>query len=125
MSSRALLLPLLACACMAEPRPHPPPRVLSGPEAVAIATRYTRSRGVVVDYTNEARLDDRARWHVDLGGARGRDRALVTVDGVTGRVLTARLWASLLELEPLPPPRPGTAPPPTSPDPTVPPPPPP
>jgi hypothetical protein len=80
---------VVACA---EPRPPPPPpRILSAQEAVDIGARFARSRGLVVERTLAARLDRRARWHVDLVGAGGRDRAAVVLDGYTGRVLNARL----------------------------------
>ncbi|GEJ57757.1 hypothetical protein [Anaeromyxobacter diazotrophicus] len=109
MSSRIAALLLLACACAVEAHPRPPPRLLPPPEAVAIAAQYARSHGLVVDTTYRARLDRRARWHVLLGGAGGRDRAAVTVDGYSGRVIAARLSGARGELAP-PPPPPGTAP---------------
>lgn len=92
-----------------EAHPRPPPRLLPPPEAVAIAAQYARSRGLVVDTTYGTRLDRRARWHVDLGGAGGRDRAVVTVDGYSGRVIAARLRGARGELAP-PPPPPGAEP---------------
>ncbi len=106
------ILMLLVCACVVEARPRPPPpRVLPAPEAVAIATQYARSRGLVIDYTHNAHLDRHARWHVDLGGAGGRDRAVVTLDGFSGRVLAARLRGPRGEFVPPPaPPSPGVAP---------------
>jgi hypothetical protein len=97
----------------ARPPPPPPPRILPAGEAVAIAAQYARSRGVVVDYTEVARLDRARRWHVDLGGAGGRDHARVVLDGWSGRILHARLRASGRELVPQPPP--GGAPPPPMP----------
>ncbi len=107
MGLRLAILLLLASACVvvAHPRP-PPPTVLPQPEAVAIATQFARSRGLVIDYTHSARLDRHARWHVDLGGAGGRDRALVTLDGFSGRVLGARLRGPRGELAPAPAPPP-------------------
>ncbi|MFL5431713.1 MAG: hypothetical protein ACJ79M_19015 [Myxococcales bacterium] len=92
MKLRVAGLFLLACACVAETRPPPPPpRLMSAREAVAESAQFARSRGLVIDRTLAARLDRRARWHVDLAGAGGRDHALVVLDGYTGRVLRARL----------------------------------
>jgi hypothetical protein len=91
MGPRLSILLLLACSCVVQAPPRPPPRVLPPAEAVAIATQFARSRGLVIDVTHDARLDRRARWHVDLGGAGGHDRAVVTLDGFSGRVLAARL----------------------------------
>lgn len=95
---------LLACACVVEAHPRPPPpRILPQPEAVAIATQHARSHGLIIDVTYVARLDRRARWHVDLGGAGGRDRAIVVLDGYSGRVLSARLRGTHGEFVPPPP----------------------
>ena len=112
MRLRLAILLLLVCACIVEARPRPPPpRVLPPPEAVAIATQFARSRGLVIDYTHDTHLDRHARWHVDLGGAGGRDRAVVTLDGFSGRVLAARLRGPQGELVPVPQsPPPGVAP---------------
>ncbi len=98
---------LLLCACFAEARPRPPPpRLLSAPEAVAFATQFARSRGLVVDFTRSARLDRHARWHVVLTGARGRDHAALTLDGYSGRVLGANLRSPRGEYAPQAPPTP-------------------
>ena len=91
-----------ACVVVAHPHPRPPPRILSAQEAVDGATYFARSHGLIVDYTSDVRLDRHARWHVDLGGAGGRDRALVTLDGYTGRVLRARLHDARGEFVPEP-----------------------
>jgi hypothetical protein len=92
MRGRLAAMLLLGCACVAERRPPPPPpRLLSARDAVDASAHFARSRGLVVDQTIAARLDRRARWHVDLAGAGGRDRAVVVLDGYTGRVLNARL----------------------------------
>lgn len=101
-----LALALLASACVVVARPHPlpPPPVLPAQEAVNRATWYARHHGLVIDYTSAAHLDGRARWHVDLGGAGGRDRALVVLDAYSGRVLHARLWGPRGEMVPEPPP---------------------
>ena len=120
-----VLLVLGGCYVEGHPRP-PPPRTLSSPEAVAIATQFARSHGLVIDYTENVWADRRARWHVVLGGAGGRDRALVTVDAFSGRVLQARLRGPRGEyVPPPPPPAPGSAPEPPStipPEPSTPPP---
>jgi len=101
---------LCASACVAA-RPYPPPpRVLPAPEAVAIATHYARAHGLLIDYTQSAHLDRYTRWHVNIGGAGGRDRAAVTLDGFSGRVLAARLWGPQGEVAPTVPPSPGGAP---------------
>ena len=119
-----------ACVVAAHPRP-PPPRLLSAQGAVDAATYYARSRGLVIDHTRAVRLDRHARWHVSLGGAGGRDRAAVVLDGYSGQVLAARLRGPRGEWVPeqapaaagppgpapaeppldLPPPPPGAAPP--------------
>jgi hypothetical protein len=97
------------CAVAVHPAP-PPPRLLSAPEAVGIAAQVARSRGLVVDYTSFARLDRRARWHVEVGGLGGRDRARVVIDGYSGRVLQARLWGAPGAYGPAGPPPPGPPP---------------
>lgn len=101
---------LLASGCMVAVHPSPPPRLLSAPEAVGIAAQVARSRGLVVDYTSFARLDRRARWHVEVGGLGGRDRARVVIDGYSGRVLHAQLWGPRGEYAPVGPPPPGPPP---------------
>jgi hypothetical protein len=60
-------------------------------QAVSIAAGYARSQGLFIDYTISAGLDRHARWHVELGGAGGRDYARVVVDGYSGAILQARL----------------------------------
>ncbi|HEX9399404.1 MAG TPA: hypothetical protein VF912_04775 [Anaeromyxobacter sp.] len=100
-----------ACIVAARPPPPPPPRIMPAPEAVAIAAQLARSRGLVVDYTLAARLDRRARWHVELGGAGGRDHALVVVDGYSGAILHARLRGPRGEVLPEVVPPPGIPPP--------------
>lgn len=114
--NRSLLRPLLAAAlllasgCVVAARPAPPP-VMPARQAVSIATGYARARGLAVDYTLAARLDRRARWHVELGGAAGRDRALVVVDAYSGAVLHARLRGPRGVYAPAPPPPPYQPPP--------------
>lgn len=118
----AILLVAAACVVVAHPHP-PPPRLLTAQEAVNAATYFARSRGLIIDATHDVRLDRHARWHVDLGGAGGRDRAIVLVDGYSGHVISARLhgprgaWSTGPapgEVSPAPPPEsspPGAAPP--------------
>jgi hypothetical protein len=106
----ATVLLVAGCVAYTRPPPPPPPRPLSAPQAVAIATSYARSRGLVVDYTHEVRFDRRGRWHVDLGGAAGRDRAIVTLDGFSGAVLAARLRGARGEIAPPPAPPPAGGP---------------
>ena len=118
MAVVAIALLLSACVVVAHPRHPPPPRLLSAQEAVDGATYFARSHGLVIDYTSAARLDRNARWHVDLGGAGGRDRALVVVDGYSGRVLSARLRNAHGEFVPQPAPPESGQPPATEPGPT-------
>ena len=82
---------ILASACVAEYSRPAPPKLLPAQEAVNIATHYARTRGIVIDHTRVVRLDRYAHWHVNLGGAGGRDHAIVLLDGYSGRVLSARL----------------------------------
>ena len=100
---------LLASGCVVAARPAPPP-VMPSAQAVSIAAQYVRSRGLAVDYTIGAHLDRAARWHVELGGAGGRDHAVVVVDGYSGAILRARLRGPLGAYSPEPPPPPGAAP---------------
>ena len=101
---------LLACACVVAARPAPPP-VMPPAQAVSIAAGFARSRGIAVDYTIGTRLDRAARWHVELGGAGGRDHAMVVVDGYSGAIVRARLRGPRGVYSPeLPPPPPGQAP---------------
>jgi hypothetical protein len=75
----------------AEARPAPPPRrTIDEREAVQIAARYVRSRGLEVERF-KARLDPQQHWRVEVRGDRSGDRARVLVDGVSGRVLRAKL----------------------------------
>jgi hypothetical protein len=101
------------CVVAARPPPPPPPRILPAPDAVSLAAQFARSRGLVIDYTSSARLDRQGRWHVDIGGAGGRDRARVVLDGYSGRVLHARLRGPRGEM--VQEPQPGAIPPPPPP----------
>ena len=104
------LLGLLLASCVAAPpRPPPPPppaapraeapppppaparpALLSEAEAVRIAARFVRARGLDVQ-RYKAKLDGRQRWTVDMRAQRGDDRAKVLIDARDGRVLKAKL----------------------------------
>jgi hypothetical protein len=78
----------------ARPSAPPPPgapaaRMLTEQEAVNVAAGYARSQGVGASRLKHAHLDGAGRWHVELRGDRGRDKAKVLLDGWTGRVLRA------------------------------------
>lgn len=124
MKARLAILFLLVSACVVEARPRPPPPVMPPQEAVAIAAHFARSRGLVIDTTRSAWLGRTGRWHVDLTGAGGRDRAVVVVDGFSGQVLSARLRGPRGEYAPVAPPPAAGGPPPSMPPQGVPPPPP-
>ena len=104
MRKAALLVVLLASACyVGQSRYHSPPperqapppapakRMLTQAEAVNVATGYARSNGLQVNRVKHAHLDGAGRWHVDLRGDRGRDKAKVLVDAWTGQVIKASL----------------------------------
>jgi hypothetical protein len=78
------------------PAPVPPPapaarEVLPEEEAVGVAMRYVRAQGLSASEVRRAHLDGAGRWHIELRGDRGRDKAKVLVDGWSGRVLRAKL----------------------------------
>lgn len=76
------------------PAPAPPPaakRMLTEREAVAVAMGHARSQGLEVNRVKHAHLDGAGRWHVEVRGDHGRDKAVVMVDGFTGQVLKASL----------------------------------
>jgi hypothetical protein len=75
----------------APPPPAPAPRTLTEREAVAVAMGHARAHGLEVSKVTHAHLDGAGRWHVEVRGDHGRDRAKVTVDGFTGQVLKASL----------------------------------
>lgn len=80
----------------ARPVPPPPPgaprgRMLTEQEAVNVAAGYARSQGVAASRLKHAHLDGAGRWHIELRGDHGHDRANVLVDGWTGRVLRAKV----------------------------------
>jgi len=80
----------------ARPPAPPPPgapagRMLTEQEAVNVAVGFARSQGAGALRVKHAHLDGAGRWHVELRGDRGHDKAKVLVDGWTGRVLRARL----------------------------------
>jgi hypothetical protein len=104
MRKAALLVVLLAAACyVGQSRYHSPPperqapppapakRMLTQAEAVNVATGYARSNGLQVNRVKHAHLDGAGRWHVDLRGDRGKDKAKVLVDAWTGQVIKASL----------------------------------
>jgi hypothetical protein len=111
----ALAAALLACTggCFVGMTAHSaPPPPMPAPQAVSIAAGFARAQGLVIDYTLGAHLDHHARWHVELGGASGRDHALVTVDGYSGAILRAQLRGArgASAAGPPPPPPPGVPP---------------
>ena len=101
MRKAALLVALLAAACyVGQSRYQSPPpqqqsaparRMLTEAEAVNVATGYARSHGIAANRLKHAHLDGAGRWHVDLRGDHGRDRAKVLVDAWTGQVIKASL----------------------------------
>jgi hypothetical protein len=105
---------LLVSGCMVVAHPAGPVVMPAG-QAISIAAAHARSHGLFIDYTISARLDRRARWHVELGGAGGRDWALVVLDGYSGAVLHARLRGPRGPYAPGPPPPPYEGPPPQGP----------
>ena len=60
-------------------------------EAIGVAIDFARSQGLSVSDVKHAHLDGAGRWHIDLRGDRGRDKAKVLVDGWTKQVLRAKL----------------------------------
>jgi peptidase YpeB-like protein len=100
----ALLAALSACIVVPARRPPPPPppppaapapapvpayapAYISEQQAVDIAFRLARERGLGVDQVKHVHLDGRGRWHVELRGH--HDRARVLLDARDGRVLRA------------------------------------
>jgi len=77
------------------PAPHPPAaamaRMVAEPEAVAAASDYARKNGFAVSRVKHVHLDGAGRWHVELIGDGGRDKAKILVDGWTGQILKANL----------------------------------
>lgn len=65
--------------------------MLTEQEAVGVAMGQARAHGVEVSRVKHAHLDGAGRWHVELRGDRGRDRAKVLVDAWTGQVVKAVL----------------------------------
>ncbi len=98
MRSVALTVLLLIGGCVVYEPPYrlsppaaPVPRFISQEQAMDIAFRIARERGLQVDFVRLARLDAAGRWHVDVRG-RG-DRALVLLDARDGRLLKGRFKA--------------------------------
>ncbi len=65
--------------------------MLTEEEAVGVAIGFARSQGLSASQVKHAHLDGAGRWHIDLRGDQGRDRANVLVDGWTGQVLRSKL----------------------------------
>ncbi len=65
--------------------------MLTEAEAVNVATGYARANGLSVNRVKHAHLDGAGRWHVDLRGDHGKDKAKVLVDAWTGQVIKASL----------------------------------
>jgi hypothetical protein len=91
------LLLLGGCVVYEPPlyRPPPPaapaPQLIPQEQAIDIAFRVARERGLDVDRVHHARLDAAGRWHVDVRGH--GDRALVLLDARDGRLLKGRFKA--------------------------------
>jgi len=88
----AAALAVLSGCIVAGPRPYavqPAPVVvpagISQDQAVDVAFRAARDRGLDVDRVHHLNRDSSGRWHVDLRGR--RDKAKVLVDARDGRVL--------------------------------------
>jgi hypothetical protein len=65
--------------------------MLTEQEAVNVAVGHARANGLSVRRVKHAHLDGAGRWHVELRGDHGHDKAKMLVDGWTGQVLRARL----------------------------------
>lgn len=65
--------------------PAPAPAGVSRDQAVDLAFRAARERGLDVDRVHHVNADASGRWHVDLRGR--RDKAKVFVDARDGRIL--------------------------------------
>ncbi len=95
----AILFALGGCVVYSRPayRPPPPgpapaPSVgLSQDQAIDIAFRIARDRGLDVNRVHHANLDQAGRWHVDVRGH--GDRALLLLDARDGRLLKGRFRA--------------------------------
>ncbi|HEY6006177.1 MAG TPA: hypothetical protein VIV57_25080 [Anaeromyxobacter sp.] len=69
------------------PAPAYAPAYITEPQAVDIAFRLARERGLRVERVHHAHLDGRGRWHVELRGH--GDRARILLDARDGRLLRA------------------------------------
>jgi hypothetical protein len=67
-------------------------------DAVARAFDYARDRGLEVDRVQEARLDPKGRWLVELRG-KGGDRARMIIDAQDGRLLRGRFRETDAEID--------------------------
>ncbi len=72
-------------AGFAAPPPAPAPARISQEQAIDVAFRAARERGLDVDRVHHLNADGAGRYHVDLRGR--RDKAKVLVDARDGRVL--------------------------------------
>jgi uncharacterized iron-regulated membrane protein len=72
------------------PAAAPQPRIIPEHEAMRVAADYARGKGLQVE-RYKAKLDRHGHWRVEVRGQRSGDRALVLVDGYSGRVLRAKL----------------------------------
>ena len=72
----------------AAPPPAPAPAFISEGQAVDLAFRIARDRGLRVDRVKHVHLDGRGRWHVELRGH--GDRARVLLDARDGRLLRGK-----------------------------------
>ncbi|HSN15085.1 MAG TPA: hypothetical protein VLT61_10660 [Anaeromyxobacteraceae bacterium] len=64
---------------------------ISREQAVDVAFRIARDRGLSVDRVQQATLDQTGRWHVDVRG--NGDRARLLLDARDGRLLRGRFKA--------------------------------
>ncbi len=93
----AIVVALGGCVVYSQPayRPPPPSPVpasgISQEQAIEIAFRVARDRGLDVNRVQHVNLDEAGRWHVDVRGH--GDRALVLLDARDGRLLKGRFKA--------------------------------
>lgn len=77
------------------PEPGPPPaaaeRLATEQQAVEVAFRIARDRGLEVDRVKSARREGSGRWRVELHGA--FDRAQLLIDARDGRLLKGKFRA--------------------------------
>jgi hypothetical protein len=88
---RGYMAPPPEPAYRAAPPPPAPGRLLSEREAVDVALRYAAYQGLDRMRVRHAHLDGAGRWHVDLRGDRGKDKAKLLIDARTGEVVRAKM----------------------------------